>query len=79
SSGLLVYPNPVHSELSIQAPVQLSLHPRILILDLNGRVLLRKKLTAAYSKVNVSGLAAGIYLLKYEDDQHHLAVRFVKK
>lgn len=79
SSGLLVYPNPVHNELSIQAPVQLSLHPRILILDLNGRVLLRKKLTAAYSKVNVSGLAAGIYLLKYEDDQHHLAVRFVKK
>jgi hypothetical protein len=76
---LSVYPNPVHDQLNIQAPVQPSLHPHILILDLNGRVLLRKTLTSDHSKLNVATLAAGIYLLKYEDDAHTSVIRFIKK
>lgn len=65
-AGVEVFPNPVRDKLTIRVHGQ----PRngwIDIYDLWGRVCKKIKLTGNTVDVNMSGMAAGIYLVKYEN------------
>lgn len=59
-----LYPNPAQNVLTVQATTALPL--QLYILDLNGKRLLQQDITAAQSTVDISGLAAGIYIAELQ-------------
>ncbi len=70
------YPNPAHDYLYIKSKDHR--HPvSVNILDVNGRLL--KRFDHNVSKIDVSGLTGGIYLLQVTfDNLQHSTVKFVK-
>lgn len=70
-SMVKLYPNPVHSTLNIATEQSFK---NIEILDQNGRVLITGKETA----IDVSILAAGIYIIQFDQGQIIPAKRFIK-
>jgi hypothetical protein len=55
--GFLVFPNPVRDELKIVADE----NSEVSIVDMEGRVVLQKKISAGENMIDVSGLAEGVY------------------
>jgi hypothetical protein len=60
-TGLRVYPNPAHSALWIQASPDIT---RVDLLDLQGRLVRAINIANGFGKMDVAGLAAGIYFAK---------------
>ena len=58
-----VYPNPATSQLVVSLGQTPTAHTELSMQDMAGRVVLRKKAVAASETLNVTGLAAGLYLL----------------
>lgn len=59
-SGVGVYPNPSSSIVTISAPVSVYDYT---VSDLSGQVVMRHTATGAETRVDVSGLAGGLYLI----------------
>lgn len=72
NSILEVYPNPVGSELTIKGMENIS---KIDVIGLKGNVI---KTFEGSSKINVSGLLKGAYILKVQSDKSVLTTRFLK-
>ncbi len=74
---LLVYPNPAYDVVNITAPTNVN---KVEIFSLEGKMVKSDNLIGDTSvKVNVEGLAAGIYVLKvHADGQIHMS-RIIKK
>lgn len=64
TSPFAVYPNPVIDVLSVEAPVATD----VFILDMMGRVLATTTTTSGTSRVDVSHLPAGTYLVRFQSD-----------
>jgi hypothetical protein len=66
SGSYRVYPNPASATLTVELPQwnnQLS-GTEIRLYDLQGRLLLRKTMTAFRENINISGLSCGMYILR---------------
>ena len=72
-NGIHIYPNPAHESLNIQLPEGAT---RYTISDLSGRVL--SSHNAGQTKLNLSNLSEGMYLLSTEVNGVKYSVRFVK-
>ena len=72
-----IYPNPASTNLTIGMQSKYAEQLQIEVLDMTGR----KQIATAYrssvgdsqTTIDVSGLAAGIYVLRIQDDQHAVA------
>jgi hypothetical protein len=81
SFRFFAYPNPARDFITLQVEGEegLGLKGRVVVVDLSGRVLKRQNITTTDAKVDLSGLAAGVYVLKYMDETHDASVKFIKK
>jgi hypothetical protein len=73
-----VYPNPVHSVLTVQL-AKVNNNTQLQLYDLNGRMLQRQWATGNVNTVNVSGLAPAIYLLKVVSTDKVIVRKIVKE
>lgn len=71
---LTVYPNPVTELLSVNIPADVT---RLQLLGADGRVL--QQLLPNLTQLNVTELAAGVYLLRAESAAGTMTTRFVKR
>lgn len=77
---LITYPNPVIQTLFIDVKQHTNRSINILISDTFGRTVFRKNLgETANAKIDVSGLAAGTYLLQAQIGERTILKRFVKR
>lgn len=77
--SIKAYPNPAHGFINIHLEGVLSPKGQVFIMGLAGRVLKHQDITEADSKIDLSGLAAGLYILKYADGVHHSTIKIIKK
>lgn len=74
--GLQLYPNPVGDKLTISYPQQIS---NIEITNALGQLIQRLNINDTNSNVDVSGYAAGMYMVKIITDQGSKTVKIIKK
>lgn len=79
SFHLTAYPNPARNNINVHVEGKMAAHPRIIVVDFSGRVLISRELTGSDAKIDLSSLAAGIYLIKYLDDNQSTVIRIVKQ
>ncbi len=77
-SALRVYPNPAENVVNIELG-QVSDEGVISVMDVTGKVLKRQAVSTQKIQVNVSDLAAGVYMLQYSDGKHTEQVKFNKR
>ncbi|MBK9271320.1 MAG: T9SS type A sorting domain-containing protein [Saprospiraceae bacterium] len=78
AEALKAYPNPTSGQLFIQLDSPLSGDGRILIRDLNGRMLKEKTLKSdKLVFFELENLDNGIYLLEYQSSQHRLSKKII--
>ena len=73
------YPNPVSDELTIKVNGNQSGNAELLLTDMTGKVIKRMGMNGAIQTVNMNGLASGIYLIKYVDDEQSQTLRITKE
>ena len=75
---LQAYPNPVKNTLNVTLSSAIKGKASITVTDMNGRVVLNMTPQNTSAEVDMSGLPAGLYLLKYTDDEHSSVTRITK-
>ncbi len=78
SFAVSAYPNPVTEKLSVTVTAGAE-NGVIYIADLTGKILLTAAIVADRAEVDMSKLAAGIYMLRYQDDAHTQIVKLNKQ
>jgi len=63
TASVSIYPNPLKGMLHVSFTGN-DMNVKVSVLDLNGRVLIEKILSKNSGQIDVSGLQAGIYVLK---------------
>ena len=71
-----VYPNPVVDFLSIKTAEEIK---AVTINDVSGRLISTAKFNSKENKVDLSGLASGIYVIKIETDKGFNSFKVIKK
>ena len=76
--GIVVYPNPVHSRLTVEHPPRDQAH--IKLYDYTGRMLqsMQVQSQASTTSISLAGFAAGRYLIEWRSGNEKKAVSFVK-
>jgi hypothetical protein len=73
------YPNPVSDVLTVVLHGTAGNNPTLNITDVTGKVVKTITITGNQVTVDMSGIAAGMYLVKYSDDQHTQTIKVNKK
>ena len=73
----LVYPNPAQNYLSVQSEQGHVMSGELTIVDLNGRVISTQNMNAAFTRMDISNLASGIYVLQLRQETGVSSVKFV--
>jgi Secretion system C-terminal sorting domain/GEVED domain len=74
-TGLTLYPNPAGNALSINSASTIN---TVEVLDSNGRSVLTGNYAANEAQLNLTGLSAGVYLVKVSSDQGVITKKIVK-
>lgn len=64
------YPNPAKDKVAVRIHTTISGRASISIIDVSGKRLREVSLSGTETSIPVSDLPGGIYLLRYQDDQH---------
>jgi len=77
-SKVLIYPNPVKDKLHIQSSLNTDTYE---VFSCDGKLVtvMKSDFSSGQKQVDVSGLEAGIYLLKITSDQNESYLKFVKE
>lgn len=78
SQAIAIYPNPANTQLHVSIPGAAQHGGAIAISDVTGRVLKVLSVRSDETVIDVSGLAAGVYLLNYSGGEQQSQVRFSK-
>ena len=70
-----MYPNPTNNLLYVQVPEGSTLR----LIDLNGRTLTSRTASSSEEQLNLSALAAGVYLLEVNSEGQLYHERIVKE
>ncbi|PZF74580.1 T9SS type A sorting domain-containing protein [Taibaiella soli] len=62
NAAISIYPNPANNEIHFALPANLQ-HIKCCISDITGRTMLQQEITSSKNKIDVSALAAGLYML----------------
>lgn len=73
------YPNPVSNVLTVKAYGELSDNATVQVTDVTGKVVRTATLNGNSAEVNMTGLAAGMYLVKFTDGNHTQTIRVTKQ
>ncbi|SDZ82870.1 Por secretion system C-terminal sorting domain-containing protein [Arachidicoccus rhizosphaerae] len=73
------YPNPVQNTLQVKIIGKRSANAGLTLLNFAGKVLRRQPVTGAQTKIDMQGLAAGIYLLRYKDNANTTVIKVIKQ
>jgi hypothetical protein len=74
-----VYPNPATTTINIYFDYdERWIGRKIEILDMGGRVVLRKIISSKVEKIDISHLNAGVYFIRAEKEEEKLHTKFVK-
>lgn len=73
----LLYPNPASDFISLKMDKQYN-SPVYQITNLSGRIVLKGQLAKGNSRINISGLSAGVYLLRWGDENQKV-FKVIKK
>ena len=76
--GVAAYPNPVKNELSVEVSGGGS-NAIISLTDVSGKVLQRVNMMRAKTSFDMSGIAGGVYFIKYQDDAHNELIKITKQ
>ena len=79
AARLQVYPNPVKNQLTIRLNARPVANASAEIVSLIGTVLKTIRLTTQQSVVDVSAMPAGVYMLRYTDNDHIQTIRITKQ
>ena len=79
TEGLQAYPSPVRETLQIRVNGITNPTGEIMVADAMGRVIIRLRLNGASTTIDVRGWAAGVYHIRYRDDQHQYTMRILKQ
>jgi PKD repeat protein len=83
-SSMVVYPNPARDEIFVRINSQMEQEFRVEIMDITGQLLRQypehRIYEAAATKYSISGLPAGVYILKLSDTEGNTSLtRFIKQ
>ena len=73
-----VYPNPAKNNITIETPNMVS-NVTLTIFDIKGQELIFKQLNENKSKVDISSLSNGAYIVKIESDKISEVLRILKE
>jgi hypothetical protein len=73
-----IYPNPVQNSLFIQ-PINMSKDASIQIMDISGRLHKTISYSVYEQEVDVTDLAAGVYMLKINSNGKQMLLKFIKE
>jgi hypothetical protein len=73
------YPNPVSDLLTVKVYGTAGSNPTVTVSDVTGKVVMVKTVTNNEATVNMSGMAQGMYLVKYSDNNHSQTIKVNKQ
>lgn len=73
-----VYPNPVSDDLNIQLPTGTQ-NTEVAVFDMSGKLIRNATISAQNTKINVSELSTGVYILKLNSDGKMGTRQFIKE
>jgi len=73
------YPNPVSEKLTIQVYGGSDQNATVAITDVTGKVMKVVSVVNGKAEVNMNGLASGVYLVKYTDNNHSQTIKVNKQ
>ena len=75
-----IYPNPTYGQLKVEiSDIKEIKNGNILILDFNGRIILREKIDSESIDLDISNRSAGIYFMHIEIDGKNTPWKIIKK
>lgn len=77
--GVWVFPNPVKSELTIQRNGETNGAATVTLYDIEGKQYSITKMSGSQITVSLSGLPAGLYLVRYRNAQHRESFTVIKE
>jgi hypothetical protein len=73
------YPNPVSEQLTVQVYGGSDQNATVSITDVTGKVMKVVSVVNGKAEVNMNGLASGVYLVKYTDNNHNQTIKVNKQ
>jgi hypothetical protein len=73
------YPNPVSEQLTVQVYGGSDQNATVSITDVTGKVMKVVSVVNGKAEVNMNGLASGVYLVKYTDNNHSQTIKVNKQ
>jgi hypothetical protein len=73
------YPNPVSEKLTVQVYGGSDQNATVSITDVTGKVMKVVSVVNGKAEVNMNGLASGVYLVKYTDNNHSQTIKVNKQ
>ncbi len=77
--GVTAYPNPVKDELTINITGVENISGRIELMDLSGRIIKAVAVNTDVANMSMSGLPAGVYVIRYTDSKHTQTIKVSKQ
>jgi len=73
------YPNPVQDKISVRIEGNMAGNSTLVVTDLAGRVIISTTLDNNKALIDMSSLASGMYLLRYNDDKRSETIKITKQ
>jgi hypothetical protein len=77
--GVTVFPNPVKSEVTIRVNGEINGTATVTLYDISGKQHINSRVSGKQITLSMNGLPAGMYLVRYQDDQHSESFPVVKE
>jgi hypothetical protein len=78
SSGISIYPNPAHDNITIETSFTLS-QVQLSISNLDGKQLITRQITQPKTQIDISNLPNGVYFVRLTNDETVEVGKFVKQ
>lgn len=79
NDNIKLYPNPVVTSFTLNIPEKLIKDTQADIFDMNGNKKMSIKLTSESQNINVSTLPEGLYIIKIDNKEEPIVLKFMKK
>lgn len=73
------FPNPVSDKLTIRVSNGIQPNAQVVMMDIAGKVIRRITISDVETSIDMQGMAKGVYLIKYTDDEHTKTMRISKQ
>ncbi len=77
--GVAVFPNPVKSEVTIRVNGEINGTATVTLYNISGKQQINSRVSGKQITLSMNGLPAGMYLVRYHDDQHSESFPVVKE